>query len=156
MYLSEATGDTRYLLATSAPHYALVVASSAPRATSGFTSATFASTDYFTTRITSTGAQGSWVEWDVLLAAGTYTLTFYQRLAVDNGIYTVSVDGVDVGAIDGYNAGGGSTPAPVQLQGIAVATGQHRVRFTMATKNASASGYLGRFSGFALTEATNF
>lgn len=92
--------------------------------------------------------QNTYAEWEVLLAAGTYTLTMAHRQGPDRGIYTVSIDGVDIGTVDGYAAAGANSIATIT--GLAIAAGRRKVRLTMATKNASSTGYTGYFNGIAL------
>lgn len=138
------------------PHVAQVIAGTPARVMSGFDQVTYAASDYFSTRRTSTGAQGNWCEWEVLLDPGTYTLRMFQRLAADNGILTVSVDGVDVGTVDGY-AAAGATGAPVDVQGIFLdRPGLHLIRLRLDTKNPASAGYFGRINGFLIAEASHF
>lgn len=75
-----------------------------------------------------------------LLDAGTYSITTIHRQHTDRGIYTVTVDGVAAGTFDGYAA---TTDNVVStITGLVLSAGRHTVTFTMATKNASSSGYL--------------
>lgn len=99
----------------------------------------------------STGVQNAEVSWEVSLSAGTWTFQLAHVLNANRGIYTVQIDGVTVGTIDGYTASG----APVtfsNITGISVASGGvHTVRLLMATKNASSSAYYGTPSFLAFT-----
>lgn len=99
----------------------------------------------------STGAQDAEASFDFYAEAGTYTLDVFHGTGTDRGIYTVEVDGVQVGTIDGYlGAGGAATRSSVI--GITIATtGVHRIRLRMATKHASSSSYFGYLSGLYLT-----
>lgn len=96
-----------------------------------------------------TPAQNDEIAWDVVLAAGTWKLTMHSRKSSNVGIYTVSVEGTSVGTIDGYSA---SAAAGLDtISGIAIATtGKHRLKFKMATKNASSSGYVGNPQAISL------
>jgi hypothetical protein len=92
----------------------------------------------------STGAQNAALTWDVWLTAGTWRIDVMHVVGTDRGIYTVSLDGVTAGTIDGYSV---SHLLPNQLgaiTGIAVATTKvYELKVLMATKNASSSNYYG-------------
>jgi len=91
----------------------------------------------------SSGAQNAEIGWDVVLSAGTWTVQLTHYTINSAGIYSVRIDGVEVGTIDGYAASGGPDHVSV-VTGIAVATGgKRRVTLKMATKNASSSSYYG-------------
>lgn len=81
------------------------------------------------------------VGWDVIMAAGTWTIEFLCDTANDAGIATVSIDGVPKGTIDTYS--GSSIPNVLkQLTGVDVdTTGKKRLLFKQATKNGSSSAY---------------
>ena len=91
--------------------------------------------------LTSSGAQNAEVGWDVVLAAGTWTISLLGLKTTSAGIITASLDASDVGTIDQYN---GSTSYN-QLQTITsisvAATGKKRLLLKVATKNASSSSY---------------
>jgi hypothetical protein len=94
----------------------------------------------------SSGAQNAEASWPVSLSAGTWTIEFMSRKSTNIGIYTVSIDGVSVGTVDGYAA----SPASNQrssITGIAVTpSGVKTLNFKMATKNASSSSYFGNLA----------
>ena len=98
----------------------------------------------------STGAQNASVEWDVGLSAGTWTLALIVLTFDGSGILTVSLDGVSVGTSDHYSVA--LEPAVRKdVAGIVVAaSGVKRLKFTMATKNASSSAYYGSLSAVQL------
>ncbi|HWU23656.1 MAG TPA: hypothetical protein VN088_19110 [Nocardioides sp.] len=98
---------------------------------------------------TSDGAQNDAISFDFVSGAGTYSLELYYLPFTNRGIYTVSVDGVTVGTVDGYLAS--LSPQRAVLTGIALTAGQHTVTLTMATKNASSSGYIGMVDRIMLT-----
>lgn len=99
--------------------------------------------------IASTSAQNAYVEWQVALSAGTWSVFLNHYKGSDRGIYTVAIAGSTAGTIDGYNAS--STSAVGSITGISVAaTGVQAIRFTMATKNASSSSYFGAIFGVQL------
>lgn len=97
-----------------------------------------------------TGAQNAEIGWDVVLAAGTWTLSLLHATGIDVGIYTASLDGVSIGTIDGYAASGVNNVVST-ITGITVApSGKKRLLLKMATKNATSTSYLARISGLRL------
>jgi hypothetical protein len=89
------------------------------------------------------------------LRAGTWRLDLYHLTFASRGIYTmqfadVATDGTvgafsTLGTIDAYAASGASTQS--SLTGLAIATtSRKRLRFLLATKNASSSDYTWQFS----------
>lgn len=83
--------------------------------------------------------QNAYVEWSVYLSAGTYRLTVIYERGSNRGIQTWAIDGTSVATIDGY---GPQTQNVVsQTSGIVLTAGNHLVRVTTATKNASSTGY---------------
>jgi hypothetical protein len=101
--------------------------------------------------VLNTPAQNEAISWEVLLDAGTYTLTLLHHRHTTRGIYTVTMDGgASLGTIDGYNAGGGLATVSV-ITGIVVSVaGLHTMTFTMATKNASSSNYFATIHAFTM------
>jgi hypothetical protein len=90
------------------------------------------------------------ISYDLPIGAGTWTLDLLHLAGTNRGIYTVAVDGVTVGTVDGYNAVLSAVRG--QVTGIAVATGgTHRVTLTVATKNATSTSYRGSVSAIMLT-----
>lgn len=99
----------------------------------------------------STNSQNCYIEFPVVLSAGTWTFSLVHFRSTDVGIYTLTIDGDSKGTIDGYNAGGPQYNILSEITGIAVATaGKKVIRLTMATKNASSSGYYGAISAIRL------
>lgn len=84
-------------------------------------------------------AQNDTTSYDFACGAGTYTLELLHLVSTNRGIYTVKVDAATVGTIDGYAAAFAYVRS--SLTGIVLTAGQHVLTFTMATKNASSSGY---------------
>lgn len=108
-------------------------------------------TAYLNTTKNSSGVSGDSIEWDVLLGAGTYTFDLFHMKDADVGIYTLSIDGVDKGTIDGYAAAPAASSLPA-ITGIVLATsGIKRVKLRMVTKNGASSAYFGRISGAKFT-----
>lgn len=97
----------------------------------------------------SDGTQNDQISFDCACDAGTYTLELYHLPFQSRGIYTVQVDGATVGTIDGYAAS--LAPAHSALTGLTIGAGQHTVTLLMATKNASATGYIGMVERIVLT-----
>lgn len=131
---------------------ALIPASAPTSGNANFgASAAFDATYYMNMYRVSTGAQNAEISWKVDLSAGTWSLQLAHKTETNRGIYTVQVDGVTVGTIDGY-APTGSNPTISTIAGITIATGGvHTVRLLMATKNASASSYYGTPSFLSFT-----
>lgn len=86
-------------------------------------------------------------------AAGTYTLDLLHGADTDRGIYTVLLDGIPVGTIDGYAAA--PAAATGTLTGVAIpSSGDHLVELRMATKNGASTGYVGDVALVALSRTT--
>jgi hypothetical protein len=105
-------------------------------------------------RVLSTGAQNAAISYDVTFpAAGTWALDLIHNQFSSRGIYTVTVGGSaptalggSADTIDGYNAS--QTPVRSSITGMVVtAPGKQTVTLTMATKNASSSGFTGDIAG---------
>lgn len=102
-----------------------------------------AATDLYGWAKSSSGAQNAEICWDVVLAAGTWTVELIHHQAGDRGIYSVQFDTVEQGTIDGYNAVE-THNVRSSVSGITVAaTAKVRLKLKMATKNASSSSYKG-------------
>jgi hypothetical protein len=99
----------------------------------------------------SSGAQNDEINFDVVLAPGTWTVELMHNKWTSRGIYTLSLDVTGtLGTIDGYN---GSTVynARNSITGIAVAAaGKQRLKLKMATKNAASGSYQGSINGLKL------
>lgn len=97
---------------------------------------------YFGALKTDNGNQNNLVDFTFVVQKGTYTITLMHVKNTDHGIYSVQVDAVEVGTVDGYN--GSRSPQSIgSVTGVAIATGKHTLRLKMATKNASSSNYYG-------------
>jgi hypothetical protein len=89
----------------------------------------------------SSGAQNDYIEWDISLAAGTWTFELIGLINTASGIVNVQLDGSSVGTIDMYNS------AEIKVYGQRVAgisvsaSGKKRLKLLMATKNASSTNY---------------
>lgn len=91
----------------------------------------------------STGAQNAEINFDLVLARGTWTIELLHAKTSNVGIYTIQLDGSTVGTIDGYDAGLFKNTLS-SITGIAVlVSAKYRLKLLMATKNASASAYYG-------------
>lgn len=98
----------------------------------------------------STGAQSASIAWDVLIPKGTWQLELISIKDVDRGIYTVSLDGISQGLIDGYYNTSSLNESDL-ITGIQItSTAKKELKLTMATKNASASSYIGAISALQL------
>lgn len=98
----------------------------------------------------SSGAQNDAITYDVVTSAGTFTVDLFHLTGANRGIYTIAFDGVTKGTVDGYTASSGS--AVSTLTGIVLTAGAHTLRLTMATQNASSSGYYGTMVEAVLTQ----
>lgn len=88
----------------------------------------------------------AYVEYPVLLQAGTWRLDAISDKANTRAILTFSIDGVSVGTQDAY-AASPSANFEASVTGIVVAaTGVKTLRVSNPTKNASSSGYAGVLS----------
>jgi hypothetical protein len=117
---------------------------------SGVWTVTPSSSAIFGGTLLSSGLQNEYAEWNISVVPGTYELTLLHTEANNRGIYTVSIDGTDVGTIDGYAATVVGTFDRISSISISVA-GQVPIRFTMATRNGSSANYYASISGFTLT-----
>jgi len=94
-------------------------------------------------KLLSQAGQNDYIEWPVVLSAGTWTFSLLHITYEGGGIYTVSLDGNSEGTIDGYSSAEIKNVLST-ITGITVTTpGKVALRLTMATKNASASNYIG-------------
>lgn len=107
----------------------------------------------------SDGAANSSVSYDFVCGAGTYTLDFTYLQGPNRGIYTIAIDGVNVGTVDAYLSGfltvgdtGLAYAAMSTITGLGLAAGAHILKFTMGTKNVDASAYYGCVSFAVLTK----
>lgn len=99
----------------------------------------------------SSGAQNAEASWEIACAAGTYAFTLIHSRDVNRGIYSVQVDTVEVGTIDGYNGSTAHNTVNTSITGIAIATtAKHTIKLKMATKNASSSSYFAAVQHFAM------
>jgi hypothetical protein len=103
----------------------------------------------FDAEMQSTGDQNAEIWWYLELAAGTWDIELLHLKTVNCGIYSVRVDGAEIGTFDGYGATSRNNKATIT--GFRVgATGRHKLSLVMATKNASASSYVGAVTAFQL------
>jgi hypothetical protein len=99
----------------------------------------------------SDGTQNDSISFDFVANAGTHTLEFFHLPFQNRGIYTLQIDGVTIGTVDGYKQS--LNPTRAVLTGITIATtGQHTLTVLIASKNASATGYLGMIDRAILTQ----
>jgi len=93
--------------------------------------------------LSSSAAQNDQITWDIVLSPGTWTVWLHHFTNTDAGIYSIQLDSVEVGTIDGY-----ANPAVENVlssvTGISVATGgKIELKLRMATKHASSTAYRG-------------
>jgi hypothetical protein len=98
----------------------------------------------------SSGTQNDEINFDVTLGAGTWDIEILHNTGTNLGIYSVQLDSVEVGTIDGYS-GASVYNVRSSVTGVSVATaGKKRLKLKMATKNASSSSYYGSISHIQL------
>lgn len=91
----------------------------------------------------SSGAQNDEINYDVVLATGTWTVELVYVKDPSGGIFSVQFDSVEKGTIDSW-AASDSVNNRASVTGIAVPnTALIRLKLKMATKNASSAGYAG-------------
>ncbi len=102
---------------------------------------------------TNDGVQGRWAEWQLPLRNGTWRIDVLHAKGPDMGIITVTYAGDTWGTVDCYAAGvsvdNSSAITGVTVGNFAAATAR-ALRFTISTKNASATAYYGRVQFFAV------
>lgn len=83
----------------------------------------------------------NYLTWDVPLIAGTWTVTVMYTQSTSTGVFTASVDGVDLSpTVDMYGAGTYNMVA--QWTGVSVASsGVKEFKLRVLSKNASSSAY---------------
>lgn len=98
----------------------------------------------------SSGAQNDQITWDIVLAAGTWTIELLHVQAADTGQYSVQLDSVEKGVVEGY-ASDFTYNALSTITGITIPlTKKIEIKLKMATKHNSSSGYYGRITAIAL------
>ena len=122
------------------PYMVHIAPSDIPSASSGTWTLAVASGALGGMSLTCATTQNSYIEWPILVAAGTYRLTMVHGVGAAYGIYTVSSDGATIGTVDGY-AAGTADDTVTQVSSLAFTAGRHLLRFTMATKHASSTNY---------------
>lgn len=99
----------------------------------------------------SSGSQNDEINFDLVLAAGTWTFELLHAKAANFGIYSVQINGVEKGTIDGYS-GSSINNARSQVTGILIGTtAKVRLKLKMTSKNASSSAYYGYISNVQMT-----
>jgi hypothetical protein len=99
---------------------------------------------------TSDGLVGNEISFDVVLGAGTWNIELMHATSTNRGIYSVFIDEIAVGTIDGYSAAV-TRNVRSSIAGVAVkAAGKHRVTLRMLTKNATSTAFLGSIQRLVL------
>lgn len=87
-------------------------------------------------------AQNDWIEFDVTLAAGTWTIALFHYCEHNQAIRSIYIDGTLVGSIDGY-ANPGDHDRRDSITGVTVSTtGRHTLKVVAATRNDNCDGWL--------------
>lgn len=108
-----------------------------------------------------TPPDGSWGEWDVILAPGSYRLDLYHSQGTNHGIMELFYDDFRIMRRDNYNAAaatvwshsiapGGSITALLVAGGSAPSL--HRLRVAVNGKNASSTGFFVPVSAAVFTK----
>ena len=137
--------------ASDLPYMAVVSGIVLPTATNATLSQAYlASCIYNAACINASNAVNNYFEWEVVVAAGTYTLRTAWSRNTGNGVATISVDGNALGStIDMYGTFANNNIT--DHTGIALTAGRHKIRYTATSKNGSSTGYLIYVHGFSLT-----
>lgn len=101
----------------------------------------------------SSGAQNATRYWDVDMAAGPWDLDVMYSMAVNRGIISVQVDGITQATVDTYSSSTVFGVRSIVRLNIPF-SGTHRIAFTMATKNASSSSYVGDVSSLQMRQVS--
>ena len=103
------------------------------------------------------GTSASYLEWDLPLQAGTWTIDVIYVKSHDAAILSLSLDGDDVGPeVDAYQpaADGFAFNEVATFSSVTVATtGIHSLRIRTASKNPASSDYLGYLTWIRLVRA---
>lgn len=99
----------------------------------------------------SAGANTDFIEWPVVLGAGTWTLQVMGTTYLESGIMTCSLDGSTIGTMDWYSAGAVNNVRKYVSDFAVAASGKKSFRIATSTKNASSSGYTVRVQHIAFT-----
>lgn len=89
-------------------------------------------------------AVNDYIEFSKIPLGGTYTIGLSYITGSDRGIYSLLIDGASVATIDGYNAGATHVLGTFGT-GIVIAPGNHTVRLSVLSKNASSTNYVARW-----------
>lgn len=98
----------------------------------------------------SSGAQNAEISWTLSLAAGTWTIDLNHHRSTNVGIYSVRIDNVEVGTVDGYVASPTFNNRNSVTGVVVTTTGSHVLKLVMATKNASSSSFFGVIQGVGM------
>lgn len=91
----------------------------------------------------STGVQNAEINFDMVLAAGTWTIELLHRRSNDAGIMSVQLDGIEKGAIDIYSSATSYNVLSSILNVTIATSGKKQLKLKMSSKNASSLNYYG-------------
>lgn len=121
----------------------------ASKANTNFSARTNLSTVLGMGRLDSTGAQNAEVSWDTYFDSVTWKYAQLHQMDPSCGIYSIRLDGVEQGTIDGYNSVS-TLNRYDEITGLSVTTAAVKTfAIRMATKNASATNYYGLLNSCA-------
>ena len=114
-----------------------------PKAVTGMTFTRYQSSSYLGGGLggsDSAASVNNTIKFDVLLDAGTWAIDVLYTSSTGYGIVTFDLGGASLGTIDMYSAGANNNASTIS--GITVsAAGYYTLTLTVASKNASSSGY---------------
>ena len=112
------------------------------------------SSAYLGAELDSAGTVNNEVTFAFAADAGTYTLDLFHRASTNRGVYTITVDGTDLGTqIDGYASALSTVKSTIQ--GVTLASsGAHTIRLKMAAKNATSTSFFGSPHAIVFTAET--
>lgn len=112
-----------------------------PSATLGSITTQLWNNSQWAIRIYHNSVVNNYLEYTVNLGVGEWSLSVWTARDTNKGIVTVTVDGTQVGTFDGYSYSLMENSERV-VEGINIASaGNHLLRLTVTSKNASSSGY---------------
>jgi hypothetical protein len=134
------------------PYHAVIPAIVQCTAVANLSQQSYISASIYNCWAITTQTQNCFLEWAVLVAAGTYTLRTAWRSGIDSAIVSISIDGgAALGTtIDQYAATAASNNV-TDITSIVLTAGRHTIRYTGATKNASSTSFRIILHGFSLT-----
>ena len=100
----------------------------------------------------STDADGDEMDFQVYLAAGTYTIILWAYKGTDQAIVDIDIDAAEVASFDLYDAGAPGTSQRLTDAGNVVATsGLKTITYRVDGKNGASSNHFARWEGITFS-----